>query len=127
MRQFGAHCCAWESVWGFLRQRSGCARPGALSFLPESRAGSVTAVLGGQMIEREWGGLTAVFLPADEGTAACTPSFYVVLGLVFCLLDTQNILPVFARRRCCTSWDMRRRLRVWAEAFDVCGCTRQAP
>ena len=34
---------------------------GALSFLPESRAGSVTAVLGGQMIEREWGGLTAVF------------------------------------------------------------------
>lgn len=34
---------------------------GALSFLPESRAGSVAAVLGGQMIEREWGGLTAVF------------------------------------------------------------------
>ena len=26
---------------------------GALSFLPESRAGSVTAVLGGQMIERK--------------------------------------------------------------------------
>ena len=34
---------------------------GIFGGLPESRAGSVTAVLGGQMIEREWGGLTAVF------------------------------------------------------------------
>ncbi len=34
---------------------------GTLSFLPESRAGSVIAVLGSQMIEQDWGELTAVF------------------------------------------------------------------
>lgn len=37
---------------------------GTLSFLPESRAGNVVAVLGSQVIERDWGELTAVFSPS---------------------------------------------------------------
>lgn len=36
---------------------------GTLSFLPESRAGNVVAVLGSQVIERDWEELTAVFSP----------------------------------------------------------------
>lgn len=36
---------------------------GTLSFLPESRAGNVVAVLGSQVIEGDWGEVTAVFSP----------------------------------------------------------------